>query len=230
MVRFRRALVALAGSVLAAVSGGGIAGAAPAPAVLGGGSGIVVASEPCSLTMIGYDGGGRLVGLTAGHCTHAGAPVRAERSPETGVLGTVVFSDRGQGLDYAVIEFAPGRVNAVRTVGATTIAGIGTAPGFGATVCADGRSSGFDCGMVWGSVDGRVYNQSCSIPGDSGGPVTVGDRLVGMNQGHLKPWGIDLPCVSAAFPLYGPAYFRPITEILHALDVAGGIGAGLRPV
>ncbi|WP_306365096.1 S1 family peptidase [Nocardia sp. CC227C] len=230
-MRRRFAVASLVGAALVSVAGVGTAAADPAPAVLGGSSGIILNThEACSLTAIGYDAAGRLVGLTAGHCAAAGSPVRAEQSLATGVLGTVVFSDLGQDLDYAVIEFDPAKVAPVRTVGQTTIAGVGAPPAPGVPVCSSGRSSGFDCGVVWGAVGNIIVNQSCSIPGDSGGPVTVGDRLVGMNQGHVTPFGIDMQCVTGAFPVHSPAYFRPIADILRAVNANGGVGAGLRPV
>ncbi|GAB4586278.1 S1 family peptidase [Nocardia sp. IFM 10818] len=228
--------IAAVGAALTAMIGlGAVAGhAAPPTAVLGGSSGIVLgASTRCSLAAIGDDAAGRLVGLTAGHCAPTGTAVRAEQALDVGVLGTVAFSDRGADLDYAVVEFDGAKVTAVRSVGATTIAGIGAAPSPGATVCANGRSSGFDRGVVWGSLNGQVITQSCSTPGDSGGPVTMGDQLIGMNLGCLTvlgPVSMNIPCVNAAMPVHAPERFRPIDQILQALDAAGGVGAGFRPV
>ncbi|MEV6770193.1 S1 family peptidase [Nocardia sp. NPDC051030] len=222
------------GTVAVLAAGMGVAGMGAAEAepvaVLGGSSGIVLGdTTACSLTAIGYDAAGRLVGLTAGHCAAAGTPVSAERARDIGTIGTVDFSDGGRGLDYAVIAFDSAKVAPVRTVGETTIAGFGPAPGPGATVCASGRSSGFDCGVVWGTQGDRILSQSCSIPGDSGGPVTMGDQLVGMNQGRINPFGVAVPCVAAAFPIHSPEYFRSIDQILRAIDAAGGVGAGFRP-
>ncbi|GAB2539771.1 S1 family peptidase [Nocardia heshunensis] len=231
MKRFRRLAVSICCAAIASTAAAaGTAAAEPGPAVLGGASGILLnANGVCSLTTIGYDDAARLVGLTAGHCGGAGSPIRAEQNRAAGVVGTVVFSDQGRGLDYAVIEFDPSKVAPVRTVGRTTIAGYGATPTPGASVCTDGRSSGFDCGVVWGPYGARVLNQSCSVPGDSGGPVTLGDQLVGMNQGHLQPGGVNLQCLDAAFPLHAPAYFAPIADILQAINASGGVGTGLRP-
>ncbi|QIS10794.1 S1 family peptidase [Nocardia arthritidis] len=216
-----------------AVVGAGAAQADPS-AVLGGSSGIIFDTDAaCSLTTIGHDRAGRLVGLTAGHCAPVGANLIAERTREAGVVGRVVYSDNGDGIDYAVIEFDPDRVIPVRTVGPTTIGGIGAAPGFGGTVCANGRSSGFGCGVVWGVLDGTTINQACSRPGDSGGPVTVGDRLVGMNQGRLTglgPIGFDVPCTIAAIPYHSPAFFASIDQILGDIDARGEVGAGFQPI
>lgn len=215
------------------LTGAGTSSAAPV-ATLGGSSGIVLGGNAtCSLTAVGNDSTGRLVGLTAGHCAPAGTPVSAEDTPGAGQIGTVAFSDGGGGLDYAVIELDPSKVTPVRSVGGTTIIGLGADPAPGLTVCSNGRSSGFDCGVVWGNLHGREINQSCSQPGDSGGPVTMDDRLVGMNQGRLTSFagvGLNMPCVVAAMPVHSPAYFQPIGPILAAIDNAGGVGAGFRPI
>ncbi|MFI1919610.1 S1 family peptidase [Nocardia sp. NPDC020380] len=206
----------------------------PAPAVLGGSSGIQLGEDTlCSLTAIGHDRAGRLVGLTAGHCASAGTDVFAEKSPATGVLGTVTTSVHTRQTDYAVIEFDPSKVTPTRTVGGTTITGVGGPPSPGAVVCANGRSSGFDCGIVWGTPDTFTLSQACSKPGDSGGPVTAGDQLVGINGGrYTKLSGIDVnaPCDIAANPIHSPEYFQPIAPVLAALDAAGGPGAGFTPV
>ncbi|MEV2224691.1 S1 family peptidase [Nocardia vinacea] len=203
-------------------------------AVIGGSSGLVFNNNAvCSLTTIGYDSDGRLVGLTAGHCAPTGARFGAERFLDAGVIGTVAYSDDGEGLDFAVLQFDPAKVTPVRNVGPTTIAGFGAAPALGGSVCTSGRSSGFDCGVVWGSLEGATINQSCSKPGDSGGPVTVGDQLVGMNQGRLtgiNGVGFNIPCIFPALPIHSPAFFAPIDQILQAVDATGGVGSGFQPI
>lgn len=203
-------------------------------AVVGGSSGLVFNNNAvCSLTMIGYDSEGRLVGLTAGHCAPTGSRFGAERFLDAGVIGTVAYSDDGEGLDFAVLQFDSAKVTPVRNVGSTTIAGLGAAPAPGEPVCTSGRSSRFDCGVVWGSLDGTMINQSCSKPGDSGGPVTVGDRLVGMNQGRLtgiNGVGFNIPCIFPALPIHSPAFFAPIDQILQAVDATGGVGSGFQPI
>ncbi|GAB2532340.1 hypothetical protein [Nocardia heshunensis] len=63
--------------------------------------------------------------------------------------------------------------------------------------------------------------------------MTVGDQLVGVNLGRLTGYGqvrVDLPCVDAAMPVHQPERFRPIDQILAAIDAAGGVGTGFRPV
>lgn len=51
--------------------------AAGGAVVLGGGAGIAFAKTPCTLTTIGHDKSGELVGFTAGRCGGLGAPVEA---------------------------------------------------------------------------------------------------------------------------------------------------------
>ena len=227
----RSILFATATAFMIAGAGTGVATAAPVSAVLGGGSGIVFGNEVCSLTTIGHDASGRLVGLTAGHCAAVGTPVKAETTPAAGVLGVVVA--RNTNLDYEVIQFDPSKVIPVRTVAGTTIAGIGSYPGTGDVVCKNGRTTGHDCGVVWGDRGIEVINQTCSQPGDSGGPVTVGDRLVGMNNGHLGSIGpipFNVVCSVSANPIQPPAITHPIADILHSIDVGGGPGAGFQPI
>ncbi|MET8650310.1 MULTISPECIES: S1 family peptidase [Nocardia] len=232
-MRFRgvAAVVAVIASVGAVVAG--MAQAAPGSVVLGGSSGLVFDNNSaCSLTAIGYDNANRLVGLTAGHCAPTGARLASEGAMEAGAVGVVAYSDNGEGLDYAVLQFDPAKVTPARVVGATTINGIGGQPGPGTTVCSNGRTSGPGCGVVWGTLDESVtINQACSKPGDSGGPVTVGDKLVGMNQGRLTGLagiGFDLPCATAANPIHSPAFFAPIDIILAAVNATGGVGSGFR--
>ncbi|GGK61480.1 hypothetical protein GCM10011591_37240 [Nocardia camponoti] len=227
------ALAAAITGVLTATLGAGGASADPT-VVLGAASGIVFDNNStCSLTAIGHDRAGRLVGITAGHCASTGAQLKAERDRRAGVIGTVAFSDDAEYFDFAVLELDVSKVIPVRTIGGTTVAGIGAPPAPGSTVCADGRTTGRNCGLVWGELEGTSINQYCSQPGDSGGPVVVGDQLVGMNQGRLTGYGLvefNLPCDGGLNPIHSPAYFQPIGVILDVLNRAGGVGAGFTPI
>ncbi|WP_245673080.1 S1 family peptidase [Nocardia lijiangensis] len=229
--RARAVLAALAAVLIATLSPGHASAAEPA--VLGGGSGIVLGmNAACTLTTIGYDNAGRLVGLTAGHCTQPGIPVRAEHAPWVGPIGTVVLVDRYD--DYAVIEFDRERVVPLRNVGATVIADVGGPPAPGTIVCKNGRTSGHGCGVVWDQHEWWFRNQVCSQPGDSGGPVTVGDRLVGMNIGHagVAAFGVtvfDVACQHPQVAVHDPAVATQIGKVLHDIDRAGGPGAGFEP-
>ncbi|CQD23348.1 putative protease [Mycolicibacterium conceptionense] len=157
--------------------------AAP-PVVLGGGSGIVVNGESfCTLTAIGHDNAGRLIGFTSAHCGGPGAVVSAEGANGAGVLGKMVAGN--DLLDYAVIEFDPAKVTPTNNVNGFQIDGLGPDPAFGEIACKLGRTTGYSCGVTWGPGQdpGTIVNQVCGQPGDSGAPVTVNNRLVGMIHG-----------------------------------------------
>ncbi|MFC9999327.1 hypothetical protein [Nocardia sp. NPDC127526] len=213
----------------------GLLPAAPAqagpPAALGGGSGIVFGGgATCSLTTIGYDRAGRLVGFTAGHCAEAGTPVSGEQFPDAGVVGVVVSSDAQ--LDYAVIEFDAGAVVPLRTVGGTTITGIGEPPPAGNVVCQNGRTSGRACGLVWASSPYGFIDQACSGYGDSGGPLTVGDRLVGMVSGPLinDTRVLRFSCTDGNNPLHTPVIAVSFDAVRSVVNASKGVGAGFQPV
>ncbi|PRC45217.1 peptidase, partial [Mycobacterium sp. ITM-2017-0098] len=113
-------------------------GAAPAhaqaPVPLGGGSGLVVNGETlCTLTAIGADNQGNLVGFTSAHCGGPGAVVAAEGAQNAGVVGTMVAGN--EILDYAVIKFDPAKVAPVNEVNGFRIDGLGPDPTFGEVAC-----------------------------------------------------------------------------------------------
>ncbi|WP_067569823.1 S1 family peptidase [Nocardia acidivorans] len=200
-------------------------------AALGGGSGIVLGSSTkCSLTTIGHDAAGRLVGFTAGHCGEAGTPVHGERFPDAGVIGVVRTSDAE--LDYAVIEFDPTAVTPLRTVGATTITGVGELPAAWDVACQNGRTSGFACGTVWSAGPGGFLDQACSGYGDSGGPLTIGDQLVGLVSRPLinDTVGLRFSCTSPMNPLHSPVVAVSFDAVRAAVDATDDIGSGFQPI
>ncbi len=177
-------LAVLAATVLAGWGAPGAAQAAPAKIFLGGGSGILIlqggdSAKACTLTTIGHAKTGQLIGITAGHCGQPGQQVLSETFQDRGQAGVVTYSDPKD--DVAIIEFDPSRVVPLRTVRSVTIRGIDTRPiGFPTVACKEGRTTGSTCGVAWFS-DGDVhFSQMCVIEGDSGSPVVVGDKLVGM--------------------------------------------------
>jgi hypothetical protein len=202
---------------------------ADAPVPLGGGSGIVVdEGTSCTLTAIGNDNRGKLIGFTSGHCGGPGAQVAAEGAMDRGTLGTMVAGN--DGLDYAVIEFDPQKVQPVATVDGFRIDGIAPDPVFGAVACKLGRTTGYSCGVTWGPGDkpGTILNQVCGQPGDSGAPVTVDNHLVGMIHGAFSE---DLPtCVVKFVPLHTPAVTMSINAILADITAKNRPGSGFVPV
>jgi hypothetical protein len=196
---------------------------------LGGGAGIVVDDDTeCTLTSIGTDGKGDLVGFTSAHCGGPGAHVAAETATNRGTLGTMVAGN--DNLDYAVIQFDPAKVTPVADFGGFAINGIGPDPAAGELACKDGRSSGDSCGVTFGPGQdpGTIVAQLCGQEGDSGAPVTVGGLLVGMIHG---PFSENLPaCVVKYVPLHTPAVVVSINAVLADLAAKNRTGAGFVPV
>lgn len=219
---FKRFAVAFA-AVFALVGGSaGVATAAP-PVTLGGGSGITLGENgqdlvDCTLTTIGNDAAGRLVGLTAAHCGSPGMTVKAEYDLGAGVVGRMVSSN--ELLDYAVIEFDRGKVVPVNRVGNVTITGLGAPANFPDIACKEGRTTGNTCGVVWGDVFGsqETWTQVCVVEGDSGAPLVVGTTLVAMVNAYLLT-----ACV-------GPEVGTNIDVIMADINARGGAGAGFRPI
>lgn len=225
-----RAVVATVVACAAAVIALGAAPAyAQAPVPLGGGSGLVVNGETlCTLTAIGGDNHGNLIGFTSAHCGGPGAVVAAESAQNAGVVGTMVAGN--EVLDYAVIKFDPAKVTPVNEVNGFRIDGLGPDPAFGEVACKLGRTTGYSCGVTWGpgQEPGTILNQVCGGPGDSGGPVTVNNRLVGMLHGAFSE---DLPtCVVKFIPLHTPAVTMSINTQLADITAKGRPGSGFRPI
>jgi hypothetical protein len=229
--RHRRQLQAAAAMVGLAASALPSAPAAYAddPVILGGGSGIVVDGDTlCTLTSIGNDNKGNLIGFTSAHCGGPGAQVAAEGAQNSGVLGVMVAGN--DGLDYAVIQFDRAKVRPVNNINGFQIDGIGPDPAFGDIACKIGRTTGYSCGLTWGPGEqpGTIVNQVCGQPGDSGAPVTVDNRLVGMIHGAFTE---DLPtCVVKFIPLHTPAVTMSINAVLGDINAKDRPGAGFVPV
>lgn len=220
-----RAIAAVLSAMM--LLGGGVAHAA-APVPLGGGSGLVVNGDTlCTLTAIGNDNRGNLIGFTSAHCGGPGAVVAAESDQGAGLVGTMVAGN--DTLDYAVIKFDPQKVRPVSEVNGFRIDGIGPDPVFGQVACKLGRTTGYSCGVTWGPGEqpGTIVNQVCGQPGDSGAPVTVDNKLVGMIHGAFSE---DLPtCVVKFIPLHTPAVTMSINSILADLTARDRPGAGFVP-
>lgn len=199
------------------------------PVPLGGGSGLVINGDAlCTLTTIGNDNRGNLVGFTSAHCGGPGAQVGAEAAEDSGVLGEMVAGN--DSLDYAVIQFDPQKVTPVNNVDGFQIDGIGPDPVTGDIACKLGRTTGYSCGVTWGpgQEPGTIVSQVCGKPGDSGAPVTVNNRLVGMIHGAFAE---DLPtCVIKFIPLHTPAVAMSINTQLADIEAKNRPGSGFVPV
>jgi hypothetical protein len=219
-------------AVLATVAVSAVLTAAPAaaaPVTLGGGSGIIVnGTEVCTLTTIGTDNRGDLIGFTSAHCGGPGATVSAEADPGAGKVGDMVAGN--DGLDYAVIRFDPAKVTPTNNVNGFAINGLGPDPAFGDIACKLGRTTGYSCGVTWGpgKDPGTIVNQVCGQPGDSGAPVTVNNRLVGMIHGAFSD---AIPtCVIKFIPLHTPAVTMSFNTQLADIVAKGRPGSGFVPI
>ncbi|RYX78802.1 serine protease [bacterium] len=231
-------VLAFAGAAIVAPTSSALNG----KAYIGGGSGIKFGTQSvsaCTLTTIGNDTQGNLVGLTVGHCAEAAkttlndpnwANVTGENDPDAGVIGTVVYHKfsgananytNPANRDYAVIKFDKTKVVPLKTVGRTAINGVAaTTPPWYSNVCKEGRTSAQTCGIVTGTNAYVVKSFAWSVDGDSGAPLvnTSDGKLVGYVQ---KPEGI--PYLSATVSL-------AIQPVLADITSRGGVGAGFVPV
>jgi hypothetical protein len=217
----------LAASLILSLVSAGPAGADPV--TLGGGSGIVIDGDAyCTLTTIGTDNRGDLVGFTSAHCGGPGAQVAAEGDEGLGTVGTMVAGN--EDLDYAVIRFDRSKVIPTSNVNGFVIDGLGPDPTFGQIACKLGRTTGYSCGVTWGPGQnpGTIVDQVCGQPGDSGAPVTVDNKLVGMIHGAFTD---DLPtCVIKYIPLHTPAVTMSFSTQLADIVAKGRPGSGFVPV
>jgi hypothetical protein len=190
---------------------------------LGGGAGITVNGTYCTLTTIGHDSTGQLIGITAAHCGGPGSQVAVEGSGA--VVGSVAAVD--DGLDYAVIKFDPAKVTPTANFDGFAINGIGPDPSLRQPACTHGAASGDGCGHIAvqtlrpGVVGAGMPSWR---PGDDGEPVTVDGQLVGMTlKGFSMVDGITLaPSTHINFAL--------ISAIVNDTNAKGGPGAGFSPI
>lgn len=184
---------------------------------------LIIGPSACTTTAAGYDAAGNAVAVTAGHCGTPGDEVRSADDPDGTLIGTFV---RGGTMDNGVILL---NENATVT-GSYNDAGLSVAggglPGSGAEVCKTGVATGTSCGPMLVTSDTGFAMHVCASHGDSGAPVYVGGRLVGLLSGGFA----DLP--TCRTPLQGPVH-SPVTAVnwdavTAEMDAAGGVGAGFR--
>lgn len=219
----RQVVTIIASSVAALVAAQvGPNASANAAVSLGGGAGIVVNGDTfCTLTAIGHDNTGELVGFTAASCGGPGAQVVAEGAEDHGSLGTVATAD--DDLDYAVITFEPTKVSPVADLDGFAIDGIGPDPGYLQPVCTRGGATGFGCGSIkFGGVKPAIVTTDMPAwqPGDDGAPLTVDDQLVGMTRKGFTIVAGIVPRVITHVT------FTLFSAILADANAKGGPGAG----
>ena len=218
--------------------------AAPDKILLGGGAAILLHDDTlCTLTAMGHDRAGRLIGFTAANCGGPDSSVLVEGAEDHGAVGTVVAAD--QGLGYAVIEFDAAKVKPIGDYEGFGIFGIGpaepkpaapepasaepvaepAAPEESAAAaeapvtkraCKLGRGTGLNC-YDFGPEGVDTAGEEWWKPGDDGAPITMDNLLIGMVQDGSFP--------TAPLDQSGPGIvmFKAIIEDLNA---KGGPGAG----
>lgn len=165
MTAYRQRVVTIVVAVAALVAPAGLlssAAAADGKVPLGGGAGIALNGDTlCTLTTIGTDRAGDLIGFTSAHCGGPGAVVAAEHA--AGTMGSVVAAD--DGLDYAVIKFDPAKVVPVAKFADFVINGIGPDPRVLQWACKQSRATGHDCfSLRGGAADPDPSTVSAKAP------------------------------------------------------------------
>ncbi len=205
--------------------------------LLGGGAAIHVGDVACTLTTIGHDDTGALVGIASAHC---GGPDAVVTIPGiAGPVGRVVRVN--DTLDYAVVVFDADQITPIPDFAGFAIDGIGPPPRLRAPACMQSGATGRTCFLIGGRGlipdDWIISAIECGTPDDTGAPVTVDDRLIGMIQGGLvphNPFGRPCPDFLTGPPPVFPLGNRPkivlMTVILNDIEADGGPGAGFVPI
>lgn len=194
--------------------------AAEGRALFGPGTPLFIGNDKmCTLAIAGFDRHGNKVGLTAGHCGGVGTPIMSADAPGAGVAGHIVQVVPEK--DFALIQFGP-NVQLTRSYNGVTINAVGGQAAPLQNLCKKGVATGFTCGPAWDAYNSQV----CAMQGDSGAPMMLGDRLVGVLSGGnpIVPAGA---CTTPwQGPLHMPTITTPIDVVLGHLDAQGGTGAG----
>jgi hypothetical protein len=222
-VRLKQIVVAAVSLAATVAPTGGVA-SADGSVPLGGGAGITVNGTLCTLTTIGHDKSGELVGFTAASCGGPGSPVAAVGGANVGSVVAVEDS-----LKYAVIKFDPAQVTPTANFAGLAINGIGPDPDFRQPACTDGAATGNQCGKITtmpGPSPGRNMAGATFQPGDEGRPVTADNLLIGI---AYRGW------VTTPDLLYGggnkPESFLVLfSAIRDDVNAKGGPGAGFTPI
>lgn len=175
----------------------------------------------CTIAAVGYDRHGDKVALTAGHCaagnsvaiTPAGK-LLGSFGPATAIQG---MAATGTDMDYVFIRLHPSVVLVDDPRTPVNITAIGT-PQPWTVACKYGHGMlnvGERCGLITGTTGNVGCSTIAMFFGDSGGPVYVGNRLIGVVSGLFGSCGVM-------------TFFRADHIIRHATQT-GGVGAGFTP-
>lgn len=201
----------------------GLPAAPPAAAmvILGGGAPIVVdGNNYCTLTTIGRDRAGDMVGFT-GACGGPGSTVTVAGSDVP--VGTVVAVNGD--LKYAVIKFEVPDLLPVSDYAGTVVNGIGPDPQFNALVCKYGPVNPGGCGSIKLPELPLMMMMGAQFEaGDVGAPVTMDGLLVGLayNGGLFR--------ISKWEPLRPVTYLTKFSAILADVNASDGPASGFVPI
>ncbi|MEU6377171.1 S1 family peptidase [Streptomyces sp. NPDC046909] len=180
--------------------------------LLSGGDAIYTSAWRCSAG-VNVQSGSTYYFVTAGHCTD-GATTWYTSSAMTTVIGATTATSFPSD-DFGVVRYTNSAVPHPGTIGSVDITGTATAY-VGQSVCRRGATTGVHCGRVtavnatvnYGSGDivyGLIQTNICAEPGDSGGPLYAGDKVIGILSGG-----------SGNCTVGGTTYYQPIQEVLSA--------------
>ncbi|MFJ4788725.1 S1 family peptidase [Streptomyces sp. NPDC088794] len=184
--------------------------------LLSGGDGIYSTSYRCSAG-VNVQSGATYYFVTAGHCTESVSTWYATSGLTTTIGATVVTSFPSD--DFGVVRYTNPAVPHPGTIGSVDITGTATAyPG--QSVCRRGAATGVRCGVVaalnasvnYGNGDvvhGLIRTNICAEPGDSGGPLYAGDKVIGILSGGSGD------CTTG-----GTTYYQPIQEVLNTYGLS----------
>ncbi|TRO68533.1 MULTISPECIES: S1 family peptidase [unclassified Streptomyces] len=180
--------------------------------LLSGGDAIYASSWRCSAG-VNVQSGSTYYFVTAGHCTD-GMPTWYTSSGLTTAVGPTTGTSF-PGNDFGVVRYTNPAVPHPGTIGTVDVTGTATAY-VGQSVCRRGATTGVRCGRVtalnatvnYGGGDivyGLIQTNICAEPGDSGGPLYAGDKVIGILSGGSGN------CTSG-----GTTFYQPIQEVLSA--------------
>ena len=93
-------------------------------------------------------------------------------------------------------------------------------------MCKTGVATGTTCSISWLRNESTNLNQLCAMRGDSGAPVYIGKRLVGMISGGMVARG---ECVTPwQGPLHSPTVSTSMPAVVADMNANGGTGAGFK--
>ncbi|MFK4106342.1 S1 family peptidase [Streptomyces sp. NPDC019531] len=184
--------------------------------LLSGGDGIYTSGWRCSAG-VNVQSGTTYYFVTAGHCTD-GASTWYTSSAMTTPIGTTIATSF-PGDDFGVVRYSNPAVPHPGAIGTVDVTGTATAY-VGQSVCRRGATTGVHCGRVtalnatvnYGSGDviyGLIQTNICAEPGDSGGPLYAGDKVIGILSGGSGD------CTAG-----GTTYYQPIQEVLNAYGLS----------